>query len=146
MFDSITGELIKKGYTTASYNQDPLYFDGISFLCYGYHFLLDGTEQTTSKLVTERPQSDREAKLLAMVYKDEDILVTLEQDKDGMYYTMFYAITGEGQPAPLFEKLEGELYTEIIKIGDGAYIAVTYRGNETALEYFTVESSSDLDF
>jgi hypothetical protein len=146
MFDSITGELIKKGNRQDSYNQDPIYFDGTSFFCYGYHFMLDGSEQTTNKLVTERRQSDREAKLLAMVYKDEDILVTLEQDNDGMYYTMFYTLADKAKPAPLFEKRQDELYTEIIKIGDGAYIGVTYSGNQTALEYFTIEPSSDFGF
>jgi len=147
MFDSTTGALIRKGNKKDSYNSDPVYFDGISFFSYGYHFMSDGTEIATTKLITDRKLEDREDKFLAMVYKDSDILVTLEQDKNGVTYTMFYELNGQNQGAPLFEKLSNVVYTEIIKLGDGTYIALSYlMGIYPQIEYFTIEETVDIGF
>ncbi|MBR2621642.1 MAG: hypothetical protein IKC97_04635 [Clostridia bacterium] len=147
MFDSLSGEQISQGKKISPYSYDILFFDGTSFYCFNYHFAIDGEAFTTAQMVKERKQSDREARFGRMVYKDTDILVTVEYDEDETYYTMFYDLTGEGQEAPLFEKMPNELYREIIKVGDGSYLTVCrFMGGWATFQYFTVEPTTDIDF
>ena len=46
----------------------------------------------------------------------------------------------------LFEKLEGQMYTEMIKVGENAYLAISYTDEYGAIEYFTIEPSKDIGF
>jgi hypothetical protein len=98
-------------------------------------------------MLLDRKIEDREATFGALVYKDGDILVTLEEDANSDVYTMFYELKGKKESAPVFEKPR-QRYYDIRSIGKRAYIAI-YFDFETytyCVERFTIEDSMDIDF
>lgn len=147
VYDSLSGEHRYDGKKTTTYDAEDLRFDGSSFACFGYHFMPDGQYYNTHSMILDRKLEDREATFGALVYKDDDILVTLESDEYNRLYTMFYELKGKKESAPVFEK-QRKRYYDVRRIGEREYIAL-YVDLETLsynVEYFTVEDGTELDF
>ena len=141
MYHSLTGEYLttvtKRDYSAS----DDIYYAGTTFRVGADYYYSDGKRVSASELAKDRRREDKESKLDCVRYKDSDILVTREIDKNGKYYTMFYALSGDKKDAPLFLKSDLN-FLEIYKIGEHTYIGRVL-GTDSGWISFSLEEYID---
>ncbi|MBE6660929.1 MAG: helix-turn-helix transcriptional regulator [Ruminococcaceae bacterium] len=127
----------------------PFAFDGTSFYCFGnHHYSADGTLTYTEDILALRQPFDDFDKGDELLYWDENIIVTKENDENsGEQPTVMYERGKDGSLAKMFDVVDLTSYQSITRIGENEYLALSlYRYQYVSIEYFTVEPSYAIDF